>query len=353
MFEKDQQNGQTLLNVITKWSPSFRSKALKFLIFIPLITIFLTLGYGYLTIIEAKEHSIATVKFMKEAKENTIIGTIVENCKHAQNQTRYVKLDIIEKIQEEYGDDIDRMKEDYLEYNIHNPFYSIIDKILRYHYVNIDNDRNRIIVTTRDRILLDNSNLYAKYSFQTWDKYFNESTHPEFSKRAIRLVQEQNDLTILWVDNEFSIDVEHIDWDPAYDLPDFVSEKIKNKQMEEMYNFSILITEYIYQHQDIFGIPDNYDGKSTTNDKLYIIQFMSIKDIFDSTPTLLKTLEHYDDSIYQEKLKCTNMIRQRTIVILLTILLEIITFIGIWTLVEYYVYSNQNTKTLNKLNSEE
>ena len=344
------EDGQTFLNLIsTKLGPDSKKVICKVFIFLPIILIILTISYGYTTIYSLKEQHNHALNNIKNIKKDLIIATISENCKKAKLQTTITKNEIINNMKNTYGNDVVQMKLDYESEDINTPFYQILSQSLTNKYINMDNDRNRLVITTRNKILLDNSILYSKYSFTYWEDFFKDNKHPNFSRRAIRLMQEQNDTTILWVDNEFEIDVEGYNWDPAYDLPDFLDDKIDSDQLGELNKFSILIAEYIYQHEDIFGIPDVAGGESSNNDKLYIIQLVSIKDILDTTPKLVESLQKWNMKQITENDYYHQSIGYRTIITIGLVIIEILVFFSIWFLLEYYIYSNRYTKKLNTL----
>lgn len=342
-------DGQTFLNLVSKLGSSSKKIICKLFIFLPIILIVLTISYGYMTINSLKEQHEHQLHNIKTIQKDLIIATITENCQKAKLQTTTTKNYIIYQLQQTYGMDIDNMKIDYLSEDIHTPFYQILSDSLRDKYINQDNDRNRLFIASRNKILLDNSILYAKYSFTSWNDFFRDNAHPNFSRRAIRLMQEQNDTTILWVDNEFEIDVEGYNWDPAYDLPDFLDDKIDAENLGDLNKFSILIADYIYQHEDIFGIPDVLGGASTNNNKLYIIQLVSIKDILDSTPKLTEALQKWDVEEIKEYSYYNQNLRYRTIITIGLVVIEILIFFSIWFLLEYYIYSNRYTQKLNTL----
>lgn len=343
------KEGPTFLNLVSTLGSNSKKVICKLFIFLPIVLIILTIGYGYLTIHTLTEHHVHTLNNIKTIKKDLIIATISENCKKANLQTTNTKNDIIARLKYIYGDDFDRMRHDYESEDINTPFYQILSQALTNKYINQDNDRNRLFIASRNKILLDNSILYSKYSFTTWEDFFKNNSHPNFSKRAIRLMQEQNDTTILWVDNEFEIDAEGYTWDPAYDLANFLNDKIDANQLEELNKFSILIAEYIYQHEDIFGIPDVIGGTFTNNDKLYIVQLVSIKDIIDTTPKLLEALQKWDVEKAKENDYYRQTIRYRTIITIGLVSIEILIFFSIWFLLEYYIYSNRYTQKLNTL----
>ena len=349
MNHSTNEQGFTFLNLLSKLNPSLKKIVFKIFILLPIAVIFLTALYGYLTIANLKNQNQINIKLLEQVKEDILIATITENCKKAQIVVKDTKSGITKALRNYYQEDLDGMREDYLSQDPQSPFYQIIASEIDNKFINVDNDRNRLFIANRNMILLDNSILYSKYSFTSWDDFFGETAHPKFSKRAIRLMQEQNDATILWVDNEFEIDVEHYDWDPAYDLADFLADKVKSNSLQDLAKFSILISEYIYQHKDIFNVPDVIGGVQTNNDKLYVVQLLSLKDIMDTTPELKEAIDKYNVAIEKEQHYYNENIQYRTIVTVISMVLEVLVFFVIWVLLEYYIYSNRYIEKLNTL----
>lgn len=348
MNSHNNENGQTILNLISKLCPKNRVRMIKFFILLPIIGLFLTVLYGYVTVHELKSHHESIVNFITKTKKDLITGTIIENCKQAKMRTEDVKHEIVSELKLAYND-LDDMREDYLSKDPETPFYQILSTAISSKFINMDSDRNRMFISNRDYILLDNSRLYSQFSFTEWEEYFRRSSHEKFSRRAIKLIQEQNDVAILWVDNEFEINVSGYDWDPAYDLPDFIAERVLENNITEMYSFSVMITSYIFQHHDIFGVSDVTGGQSNHNDKLYITQIFSLKDMFDNTPHLVQTLEHYDTILLSENIRYEEQLRFRTVLTVLSLLVQLMVFFGLWVLVEYYTYSQKTTEKINNL----
>ena len=118
--------------------------------------------------------------------------------------------------------------------------------------------------------------------------------------------------------------------------------------IKELENYSIIAVSYIYDNEDIFGTPDVSAGHDNDNEKIYVIQVVSIKDIIESNPELSKSLNKLDNMIKERQEFASDSVHFKTICIILLSIMGIMTFFGIWYLAEFYIYFKFSKRSVER-----
>ena len=330
----------TILGFMSKFGCRAKLVLIGGLILLPILSILVTVFYSYETIEDVRKESQAVIDRMNENRYDLLTATITENYKKAKMQTEYVKENIVEELGHEYGDNKNRMKEDYLSHDIDNAFYRVLSSNISNKFINNDTDGNRMFIATRHGILLDNSLRYSNNSFKDWLLIIETSGYKELIQNSLHQIRSQEDKIILWID-EANNEGSSVGID-SNDINKPVSQFIHDRLVQctdDLDSFSIITASYIFDHEDIFGVPDVLGGKFTNNDKLYIIQVINIGDMLDSNKELQKSIQDYQATVEMQEEFVNSTIQYRTLITILVVLLEITTFFGICYLAEFYVYT--------------
>ena len=348
MSETNNMKKGTILGLLSTMNYKSKSSLLAGLVLIPILVILVSVLYAYEALYDLQLESNKASNQLINDKTDLIITAITEDYKYAKVQTNLVKDNIVKSLNQEYGDNKELMKNDYLSYNSDSRFYQILSSCISSKYMNRDISRNRMFIATRNKILIDNSLEYYDHSFRDWDEVLAKSeVYQDMLKRSLDQIITQNDNIILWIDTHQKIrnvdDINRLD----DSISVFIHEKIANNDIEDLKKFSIVAASYIFEHEDIFGTPDVTSGEFTNNDKLYIIQIFNIGDILDSNDELISSISEYETIAATNYEFLHDAIHYITAFTVFVVVFEIITFFGIWYLVEYYIYSkNKKSKSL-------
>lgn len=337
-------NNITLLGLLTYFSENVQVKLLGIVVFLPMLIVAFTVYYGYITILAERTESDKTIAFLTENRTALIVDHITENYKRAKLQTKYVKESIVRDLNTEYNGNTARMKRDYDSRDYKNKFYTILSENISYRFINKQTNKNRVFVANKDGVLIDNSAIYSKNSYKKWDDLIDASKDQAITKEAIENIKTaEKDEPLLWLDSKVDDNVHPISeiqgFTPNTSPIGFIESCALSGNMSALDQYSIIAVSYIYDSNDIFGVPDVSAGHYNENDKIYIIQATSIKDILDSSPELTKSLIKIDRMIQEKQEATDNSAYLKTICIILLAVMETMTFFGIWYLAEFYIYS--------------
>ena len=348
MNKKFRLNNITILGLLSFVSDRVKIKILGLVIILPLIIVLATVYYGYETIGDEQENYEKTVQYINDSRSMVLTGAVLENYNKAKLQTEYVKAHIVEELVKEYGNNTNLMKADYDSKSASTPFYQILSKNIDHKFINKDNDKNRIFVANKDGVLIDNSLNYANHSFQNWDEIMNRSANYKILQKAINNIHNRNnDDLIIWMDDAEQ-NKESEAYDPESPAVQFISQCISQGNISELEKYSVVGVSYIFDTKDLFGVPDVSVGHRNDNDKIYIIQVFSIKDMIESNTVLSKSLTKYDTMIAYQKGAVEDSIHLKMLTIILLTVLEVLTFFGIWYLAEFYIYSKFSRRRVER-----
>lgn len=336
---------KTLFEIINGFGTKVKRRILGVVLMIPIFIILLSTGYFYYHIQENKINHSNTIEGLKNAQADILSATILETYRRSQLQADLTKKNIVEELMIAYNGNLQEMKNDYSERNLDSNFYQILSNNINDKYINKQNDSNRMFIANRTGILIDNSLSHHKDSFISWNEYFSDAgVNGKLLERAIRDITLQNNKAILWIEGDINYtgSIEILDTNEIMSIDDFVHIMCQNNNMEELQKYSFLSVSYIFDHEDMFGVPDVQAGKFMDNDKLFIIQVCSIKDIIIGNHKLHTKLEEYSKAIELKEEVSKTVVAYDTMLMILLIFLELTTFIGTWYLVEFYI----NNRTL-------
>lgn len=326
----------TLLESLSCLSYKIKSRILGIIILLPIISIFITLLYGYDTITQDRVNYETSFNTINENKSMMISYAIEDNTKKAKIQTNETKDRIVDELLVAYNGDTEKMKQDYISMSSNTKFYQIISKNIDHKYLNKENDNNRMFVATKDGVLIDNSLSYVKNSFTAWDEIFSHINNKSLMQNAVISITNKNEGPIIWIDDTND---KTVSYDASLSLLGFVNKCITNGDTKELSKYSVICASYIFDNQDLFGIPDTEVGHMNYNNKIYIIQVFSIKDMIDSDRILSLSLQKYDEALLYQQNNISESSHMKILVIISLVVIELLTFIGIWYLAEFFVYS--------------
>ena len=339
---------KTLVGIISGFKENVKKCIIGSVALLPLIIMLGTLVCSYYGIEDAKNHTNEIIKEYENATYDLLTASITENYKQAKLQTEYIKRDIVNQLDTTYNNDIDRMRSDYWSKDPNKPFYQILSNNISYKYINKENDGNRVFIANRQGILIDNSITYLSNSFTTWEEYLSDTNQKEFLIKTIEAINSKDQNMVLWFDDIKSLDALE-DTNDMHSISSFIRSKINDNNIEELNKFSVLTVSYIFDHTDIFGVPDIVAGKFMNNDKLYIIQVFTIKDMIESNKDLETSLTKYNTLINTIQQRCNKDVHYQTLTTIFLVVLELLLFFGVWGLAEFYLYSRSTITKMYKV----
>lgn len=339
----DQDKKQTIFGIISSMSGTAKRFIHAMLIVIPILIIFVQVYYGLSVVQNAKQATENTINTIKSNKYDLVASVIRENYKHAKLQTDSIKFNIVKDLANEYHGNLEIMYQDYLKRDLSSPFYRIISQAINEKYLNKDSSHNRVFIASRSHILLDNSMMFSHNTFREWDSYIDSLEDGRIIKKSLLSMTSDNNDFVLWIDEDNSQFGNVIRDDLIDDLTvsEFIKAHVMEDKMKEMGHFSIAVVSFIFDHRDIFDVPDVVDGKIMNNDKIYVIEIFNIGDIIETNQDMLTVLAKYDRCIEMEKIYSAQLVESRVSITLLLVILTIIVFFGIWYLIEYQMFSGK------------
>lgn len=334
----------TIFSIVTKLDKKSISFILLILIILPIFNILIHTIFAYETDRSLNIEATRIEEELNSSRYDLITATITETYKQAKIKTDFVKKNIIEDLDKEYNGDYNRMKEDYLSRDKNSPFYLILSKNITGEYINIDSSRNRMFIANRRGILIDNSLDHFKDSFTDWETLIATDSYEQLLKQSLTNLTNQEDNLILWIDEELDNSTCSPIIEKDKPVSEFIHSQIINNNILSLNKFSFLVASYIFDHEDIFGIPDVVSGQFTNNDKIYVVQIINIYDIIRTNQDLMRSLNKYEISIQAHQQLKSVYIKYRTVFTIAIVLMQIITFFGIWYLVENYIYYNRKLR---------
>lgn len=331
----------SLLGFGSRLNKDRKNLLLKIIVFLPLLMIFFILFYGYNSVLIDEEMYQNGIKSTYNGRSILLTTIISENFQKAKIQTHNVKEAIVKDLQIAYGDDKTRMKEDYDSKNPNTPFYQILSKHIDNKFINKVKDENRMFIANKYGVLIDNSLKYHSNSSKKWEEIFDDATYRKLVKQTIQHISNKEDSAILWVDSNASMDIKFDDHGESKTdslALEFISKCVNSEKFDEIGKYSIIGVSYIFNHNDIFGVPDVEVGQRVENDKIYVIQVLSIKDMLEYDPAIVKALATYDNILKDQTAATSNMLFYKTVTIALIAGFAALTFLGVWYLAEFYSY---------------
>lgn len=345
-------NNITILGLLTYFSENIQVRLLGVVVALPIIIVACIIYYGYISILDERTELNKSITYLTETRSVLFIDSITENYKKAKLQTSFVKDDIVEDLNKEYGNDLERMHRDYNAMDYNNKFFSILSSNINYRFLNKPTNRNRIFIANKDGILIDNSSSYSSNSYTKWDDIIEKSISQVITKDTIEHIKyAEKDEPLLWIDQksgEIITPSNMPKFNPDASPIDFIEACAMSGNIKELENYSIIAVSYIYDNEDIFGTPDVSAGHDNDNEKIYVIQVVSIKDIIESNPELSKSLNKLDNMIKDRQEFASDSVHFKTICIILLSIMGIMTFFGIWYLAEFYVYFKFSKRSVER-----
>lgn len=345
-------NNITILGLLTYFSENIQVRLLGVVVALPIIIVACIIYYGYISILDERTELNKSITYLTETRSVLFIDSITENYKKAKLQTSFVKEDIVEDLNKEYGNDLERMHRDYNAMDYNNKFFSILSSNINYRFLNKPTNRNRIFIANKDGILIDNSSSYSSNSYTKWDDIIEKSISQVITKDTINHIKDaEKDEPLLWIDQKSGEVITPSNmpkFNPDASPIDFIEACAMGGNIKELENYSIIAVSYIYDNEDIFGTPDVSAGHDNDNEKIYVIQVVSIKDIIESNPELSKSLNKLDNMIKERQEFASDSVHFKTICIILLSIMGIMTFFGIWYLAEFYVYFKFSKRSVER-----
>lgn len=323
----------TLLGLLSHFSENTKIKILSATIVLPLVIILCTLLYGYETINTDYGIFKNNITNIYQYRSDLVSTVLTEVYKKSETRTNDIRDSMSANLYRYYKGDLYQMRKDFNNKNYQSPFYRLISDEMTNKFIS-DNNRNRIIAATKSGILVDNSYKYHSYSFKSWDEVKEEDESYLNMDDIIydSIYNQYYEMIIIPGDNSQGITGEE-------NAKKFIHDCMINGDKDKLYSSKIVCVSYIFDGEDIFGVPDMTAGHRNDNDKIYIIQVLNIGDLLTNNASLQQKLAVYQYNIEQESEEIKSILRTRMALIIVIILLELIIFFGIWYLSEFYIYN--------------
>lgn len=341
----------TFFSMVSKLSYNNRTKIITIAVLIPLIMIVCTLLYSYSNLLIESHHNQAVLETIRNNKTTLLSYAILENSNKAQLQANAVKESVVEDLMKEYNGNLEEMKKDF-DNRQTNRFYKVLSDNIHDKFINKKNDNNRMYVATRDGVLIDDSINYSSNSFKSWDQIIEDTPNKILASDAIDIIQKKKNATvILWMDNTGTvlnrIQYEGSSYRTEMSFYSFVEKLVNEDKTDELLQYNIIVVSYIFDTEDIFGVPNIEAGRPNDNDVIYIVQTFNIKDMIESNTYLKNSLLNYDNQIDKFYTLFSNSRDLRVTMSILFVILEAIGFFCVWYLAEFFVYFH-NPRIENK-----
>lgn len=334
----------TLFGKISKLPFKIKTDLTACVIFIPIIMVLVTAGFGYYTIQSEIDTANNRIAALQKTEEQLITYSIIENTHKAQLQNDMVKDSIIYDLNKEYKEDKNRMKEDFESKNLDSPFYKILEDNIKDQYINKKNDNNRIYIGTKDRVIMDESYTYTNNIFRSWEDIIAESPDPYLTEQAVDHMKHpfNNKSLILWIDDNTS-KLTGIPYDNSLKAKssttfELIHNAVQENDLNALLQYNIITVAYIFDSGDLFGVPDFSNGHHNDNDKIYIVHTFNIQDILDSNTYLKDSINDTNTTIETIRSNSELVVRERIIIVIVYTILSVLAFFGIWYLSEFFIY---------------
>ena len=343
MLNKNDTNN-TLFGILSKLSYGIKSKIIAVSVILPLVMILSTLLYGYTTIKSETDTVNMLITDIKENQTDLIIYSLLENSEKAKVQTDNAREEIVNRLYKEYNNDKVAMKKDFDSNSTDTRFYRILSETIDGEYINKNSDNNRMFIATKEGVLVDDALNYVDNSFKDWNTIIQDTPNQDLATVAVEKIRRHKvSNLILWIDNKSlslnSIQYNNsVEYNPNGPTIAFIKELLNNNGLEELKNYNIMVVSYIFDNEDIFGIPDVSYGKRNDNDKIYIIQTFSIKDAIESNAYLKDTITSYNTLIHHYEDHYKEIANTKIVATVIFVILEAIAFFGVWYLAEFFIY---------------
>lgn len=343
----------TIFSTISKLSYSSKSKIVAMAIVLPIIMIISTLFYCYTGMQDEANLHQKVMTTLKDNEADLLTYAILENSNKARLQADQVKASIAEELLTEYDGNLFEMKKDFLA-QTNNKFYRILSKNIDNKFINKNNDNNRMFVASKDGVLIDDSINYSSNSFKSWDEIIKDTPNNQLAQDAIDIIQKKRNATvILWVDNTGTVmnRMEYTDtsYSTQITFHNYVHKLVQENKIDELTQYNVMVVSYIFDTEDIFGVPNIEAGVRNDNDVIYIIQTFNIKDMIESNTYLKSTLRLYESNLNNYNSMFIDNINYRMVIAILFVLLEALAFFSVFYLAEFFVYFHNPKKENNKL----
>lgn len=304
-------------------------RILMIMMLIPLIAIGSVLwqsynDINYATFIYNKAYNTA-----KETEFQILYGLIREKSGQAKDNTLIAKEVIEYKLHNEFSSDA-ALRYELFEDPNDNRAKQILAETIEGKYVIKESENDHLYIADKHGIYM-NKNLADSVMINNkkWDQIINTSINPQLYKqaRANILYKNINDLLIVDIDPSLYLNYNVSSEELLRNIYNFYG-------MDAMQSINILECSYIYDKNDMFGIPDiDNNGYKTDNNTLYIIQKFNVGDCIKeykaNYKSSQKAFEEYDAWLDATKIKIFDRMIFSSLIMLLS-------FVSLFSLI--YVY---------------
>lgn len=300
---------------------SYKSKTFKsfpFLIFFIAITIVIN-GIFFV-------NKVTLINNEREFVENAILDKqweivkeeIINRYHLSVEKINYIAKELECQILREYGQDLDKLKEEFENKEFTQKLYDILKDVLQ------DQDET-IIVGFRDKLLSVFSKVDKNTSnISTWEQYFNSSANIQLNQTLISNIINKNVTENMLLYQLSNLDIGSFTI-PSHSV-DALEQLFLDKGIDGLKAIEYVCVAYITEYADIFGTDDHYYLENNDNFKLMIVSTTNIYDVIkDSVEVKFEHLE-IEQQLTLSELK-SNIIKECFHFIVITIALLTLIFV--------------------------
>ena len=256
-------------------------------------------GYvGYTFLVDLNVDRNRQMARVQESEWFFVESIISENYDKAYMEAEGIKRDILVGIGKRYPNDRTELRNDLSNLSTDGKVFSVFSDSIRGRYLNgIHNDRN-------DPFIMSSRGMYTDLSLnramqlqgdtrviKDWESEYKLHANPNLMRQAIAAFVERNGTPVFW-EYTRSLDPNHISIS-AMDIKELRLVYYK-EGIAGLRTYEFGKAAYIFEHEDLFGVPDgDSKGSFTNNDKVIVVSGFSLYDIL--TQKYSHTIARYDD----------------------------------------------------------
>lgn len=269
--------------------------------------------YSYKSLVSyAVSNYQENIEEQKERYWDLIFVTLKENVDKAEIQVTCLTEKIEKQLIDAYQNDFDRFRYDIENPTNQCPFIKLSRELIEDVYLNVKNDNNDPMISTRFGVGPDLSKNCAStgQSIRTWDEEISKHANKELVKKAIDDIQNSNMRYTIWEFLESTNPNHKMITRPSVFC---LKEVFYEEGLKGLETYEILVSVHITPNGDLTGIPDVSGlGNKNQNHKVNITQGFNLYDRFITEHN--KEIYKYEQDIKRLKKQFTKSIRVYTFI---------------------------------------
>jgi hypothetical protein len=268
------------------------------LILVLLVVISLLSYSFFIDIRNSKDTWTATTKNLSELEFSVIKSTIRDEVYKAQVQTKLVAEIITKDLLTGYDGNLERIKQDFDTLDPTLPLYKILNEDIQNRFINKDTMNNKILITSKTRIMSTSFSYSTVY--ERGDDIFKFYGKDKENTSLVNILNKKDTYAII---NASGNDINDMS-----ELSDIYAQQ----GISGLKKYYLLVPAYITESGDMLGVSDiNPLGEIQINDKLIVIQQISIYDALQAQEMILSSFKQSSDLTKTEYIGKLNIVYLR------------------------------------------